>query len=204
MKLLFQGDSITDAGRDRENMHNLGLGYPKFAAQYLREKYPEIDFEFVNLGISGDQTKDLLARIQTDIVDIDPDIISIFIGVNDIWHFVDGGPEVTDEMFEERYRKILTTVKEKTHAKIMMIEPFLVPNHNNELFRKYLDPKIQIVRKLAREFAGVYLPLDGLLMAAYIGDDRFSYAEDCVHPTEKGAIFIAKLYVDYIAKLIEE
>ena len=86
MKILFQGDSITDAGRNRDDIHDLGHGYPLYAAKYLKERYPEIDFEFVDLGISGNQTKDLVERLQADFIDIQPDIVSIMIGVNDTWH----------------------------------------------------------------------------------------------------------------------
>ena len=74
IKLLFQGDSITDAGRDRNNPHDLGQGYPKYAAAILKENYPDVDFEFIDLGISGDQTKDLVARLQSDFVDVQPDV----------------------------------------------------------------------------------------------------------------------------------
>ena len=86
MKILFQGDSITDAGRNREDYHNLGNGYPKFAAPIIAANHPEIDFEFINLGISGHQTIDLVNRLESDFVDIQPDIISILIGINDVWH----------------------------------------------------------------------------------------------------------------------
>ena len=89
MKILFQGDSITDADRDREDPHNLGNGYPKDAARFLKEKFPEIDFEFIDLGISGNQTIDLVNRLQSDFIDIQPDIVSILIGVNDTWHRAD-------------------------------------------------------------------------------------------------------------------
>ena len=69
MKILFQGDSITDADRDREDPHNLGNGYPKDAARFLKEKFPELDFEFIDLGISGNQTIDLVNRLQSDFID---------------------------------------------------------------------------------------------------------------------------------------
>ena len=86
VKLLFQGDSITDAGRNYGDFHDLGNGYPKYAAEYIKEKYSDIDFEFIDLGISGNQTKDLVERLQKDFIDIQPDIVSILIGINDVWH----------------------------------------------------------------------------------------------------------------------
>ena len=203
MKILFQGDSITDAGRDRNDIHNLGNGYPKYAAKFLAEKYTDIDFEFIDLGISGNQTKDLVARLDTDFIDIQPDIVSILIGVNDTWHHAEQKDWIPNEVFEERYRTVLTAIKEKTNAKIMMMEPFLIPTEDKAFFREDLAPKIEIIRKLAREFADIYLPTDGLLASAFIGDDPLSYAADGVHPTAKGAEFIGMLYCEYISDIID-
>lgn len=203
IRLLFQGDSITDAGREPDDYHNLGNGYPKFAAKYLAEKYPDIEFEFINLGICGNQTKDLVERLDSDFIEIKPDIVSILIGINDVMHYACGKKWLSDELFEERYRTVLTAIKQKTNAKIMMIEPFLIPVEDKEFFREDLYKKIEIVRKLAREFSDVYMPTDGLLCSAFIGDDFLSFSRDGVHPTEKGADYIGRLYVEYISKIID-
>ena len=106
MKILFQGDSITDAGRDRADSHDLGKGYPKYAAEFIRSAHPEIEFEFIDLGISGNQTKDLVARLEADFVDVQPDIVSIMIGINDVWHYVRDGVSLPVDVFEERYRAV--------------------------------------------------------------------------------------------------
>ena len=204
VKLLFQGDSITDAGRDRNDIHNLGNGYPKYAAKFLAEKYPDIDFEFIDLGIGGDQTKNLVARLDKDFIAIQPDIVSILIGINDVWHYAANREWLSDELFEERYRTVLTALKEKTNAKIMMMEPFLIPVEDKLFFREDLYKKIEITRSLAREFADVYLPTDGLLCSAFIGDEPTTFAADGVHPTEKGAEYIGRLYCEYISNLIKE
>ena len=84
----------------------------------------------------------------------------------------------------------------------MMSEPFLIPVADKLHFRADLDPKIDAVRRLAREFADVYLPTDGLLASAFIGDDPLSFAADGVHPTPKGAEVIGKWYAEYIVKLL--
>ncbi|MBQ6707673.1 MAG: GDSL family lipase [Clostridia bacterium] len=202
IKLLFQGDSITDAGRDYENIHDLGRGYPKYASEILKERHPEIEFEFIDLGISGNQTKDLVERIEKDFIDIQPDIVSILIGINDVWHYASDRQWLDNVLFEERYRIILNSIKNRTNAKLMMIEPFLIPINDKNFFREDLNFKIDIIRKLAREYADVYLPTDGLLHSAFIGDDPLTYAADGVHPTAKGAEFIGKLYADYIEALL--
>lgn len=202
IKLLFQGDSITDAGRDRSDPHHLGEGYPKYAAQLLCEKFPDVEFEFIDLGISGDQTKDLVARLDSDFVAVQPDIVSILIGINDTWHHAETRDWIPNDVFEARYRTVLEAVKTRTGAKIMMLEPFLIPVEDKRFFREDLHGKIEVIRKLAREYADVYLPTDGLLASAFIGDDPLSYAADGVHPTAKGAEFIGKLYAEYVAPLI--
>lgn len=204
IRLLFQGDSITDAGRNRSDIHNLGNGYPKYAAELLREKYPDVNFEFINLGVSADQTKELVARLKNDFTDINPDIVSILVGINDVWHYSVGRQWLDDEVFEQRYRTVLEAIKTKTNAKIMIMEPFLIPVADKQFFRENLGLKIEVIRKLAREYADVYLPTDGLLQSAFIGDDPTSFCADGVHPTAKGAEYIGKLYVQYISKLIEE
>lgn len=202
VKLLFQGDSITDCGRSRADIHSLGNGYPKYAAEYLQKQFPEVDFEFINLGISGNQTKDLVQRLQEDFIDIQPDIVSILIGINDVWHHAGSRDWIDDEVFEQRYRTVLQGIKDSTKAKIMIMEPFLIPVEDKLYFREDLWKKIEVIRKLAREYADVYLPTDGLLNSAFIGDNPLSYAEDGVHPSEKGAMYIAKLYTEYISRII--
>lgn len=204
LKLLFQGDSITDADRNRDDYHDLGNGYPKYAAKYITEAYPNVDFEFINLGISGNHVEDLVNRLEADFIEIQPDIVSILIGINDVWHRAENREWLDDEIFEADYRKVLSELKSKTNAKIMMIEPFLIPVEDKLFFREDLAPKIEAIRKLAREYADVYFPADGLLAAEFIGNVPTDYAADGVHPTEKGAEFLGRQYAQYIRPIIDE
>ncbi len=201
MKILFQGDSITDAGRKREDYHDLGYGYPKYSAELIKNRHPGTDFEFINLGISGHKVSDLRDRWQKDCIDIQPDLVSILIGVNDTWHHAGNRDWIPNDEFEATYRSILTDIKEKTNAKIIMIEQFLLPVPDKEFFHLDLDPKIQVVRKLAREFADAYIPMDGLFAANCIGEAPTAWASDGVHPTEAGARLIAGYYADTFDKL---
>ncbi len=205
MKILFQGDSITDAGRDRSDIHNLGGGYPFYSAELIAKKYPDIEFEFMNTGISGDRAESLLARWQDDAVSLAPDIISILIGVNDTWHNSGANDNwMKNSYFEHCYRTILTDIKEKTNAKIIMIEQFLLYTDDKAYFRTDLAPKIEITRKLAREFADAYIPMDGLFAKASVEKEPTFWAADGVHPTEAGARLMAEYYLDAISPVIEE
>lgn len=203
IKLLFQGDSITDAGRSYEDGHILGAGYVKYAAEELKNAFPQVDFEFINYGISGNQTKELVERLDRDFIEVQPDIVSILIGINDVWHHADDRSWIPDDVFEARLRTVLQAIREKTNAKLMLMEPFLIPVEDKLFFREDLYKKIEIIRKLAREYADVYLPTDGLLQAAFIGQEPTAFAADGVHPTPYGAQYIGKLYAQYIAPLIQ-
>jgi len=201
MKILFQGDSITDAGRDRSDPHNLA-GYAKFAAELIKARHPATEFEFFDLGIGGNRAENLRARWQQDAIDIQPDIISVLIGVNDTWHRSRKGDWMPHEYFEICYRDILTQIKEKTNAKIIILEQFLLEVPDKSFFRQDLDPKIQVTRKLAREFADVFIPLDGLFAAECIDNEPTVWAADGVHPTPEGAQFIAGHYLKAVQKIL--
>ena len=204
MRILFQGDSITDAGRNRADKYDLGEGYPFYAAALIKEKYPDKKFEFINKGVSGDRAELLLARWQEDAINIQPDVISILIGVNDTWH--NSAPQTNwmkHEYFEYCYRTILEDVKKNTNAKIIMIEQFLLYTDDKAYFRTDLAPKIEITRKLAREYADAYIPMDGLFAKASVDKEPTFWAEDGVHPTKAGAQLMASYYLDAISPFID-
>lgn len=201
MKILFQGDSITDAGRNRADIQDLGHGYPLYTAKAIREAFPDRDFEFIDLGISGNRAENLRDRWTEDAINIQPDVISILIGINDTWHRAAEKNWMPHEYFEECYRGILERIKKETNAKIIMLEQFLLSVPDKEFFHVDLDPKIQITRKLAREYADVFIPLDGLFAAASVGTAPTEFAADGVHPTAKGAEFIAGHYLEAFRKL---
>ena len=205
MKIVFQGDSITDAGRDKRNYHELGAGYPKFAAENIRADFPDTDFEFINFGISGNRTDQLFDRLYADGIAFEPDIISILIGINDVWHRHGAGRvETTDAQIETNYRAILERLKKQTNAKIVILCPFLLDSEDKEDWRGEVDRVIAIVRKLADEFADVYIPLDLLFEEALkVQPEPKFYSADGVHPNDNGRAFIGKHYAEAVRSLIE-
>ena len=207
IKIVFQGDSITDAGRDKRNYHHMGNGYPKYASALIAENYPDIDFEFINFGISGNRTCQLFDRLYTDGLAFEPDIISILIGINDIWHRHGGGKiATTDAQIELNYRSILERIRRESNAKILILSPYLLKREaaDAEAFAKDLETVLPIVRKLAAEFADVYIPLDEHFAVAEPLAEPFFYSNDGVHPNANGAEFIGKLYAEAIKPLIEQ
>ena len=206
MRILFQGDSITDAGRDRRNYHDMGLGYPKYAVEHIIAANPDVDFEFFNFGISGNRTSQLFDRFYSDALAFDPDIISILIGINDIWHRYGGGKiATTDAQFELNYRSILERIRKESNAKIMILSPFLLDKEPYEGMRKDLERMLPIVRELADEFADVYVPLDKHFEEALkTQPEPLYYSADGVHPNDNGRAFIGKVYAEAIDGLIKQ
>ena len=205
MKILFQGDSVTDAGRDRSNPADLGEGYPKFASAMIQDSYPDTEFEFVDLGISGNRTEHLVARLESDFIEIQPDIVSIMIGINDVWHhYAFEFVETTDEQFESNYRTVLDAIKSRTKARILMIQPFLLETVDpaKQVLCEELARKQAIIKRLADEYADAYLPLDEILHQE-VDAEPAEYSRDGVHPTPDGACRIGEAYLGAIAPLIE-
>lgn len=150
--VLFQGDSITDAGRVRDNGNDLGRGYALMAAAQFSAKYPEKQVQFLNRGISGNRVVDLQQRWDQDCLNLKPNLVSIYIGINDTWRRYDRNDPTSTESFEAGYRDLLTQTAE-TGAKLVLIEPFVLPvPEDRKQWREDLDPKITVVRELAREF----------------------------------------------------
>ncbi len=204
MKILFQGDSITDAGRDRENIHDMGDGYPRYASAMLDDAFPDVTFEFINLGISGNRTEHLVERLESDFVAMQPDIVSILIGINDVWHHYSNGIETTDEQFEIRLRTVLDALKNRTDAKILLLQPFLFEDVADAAdgMREELARKQEIVETLAEEYADAYLRLDEVLHTATTEPQDY-YSADGVHPTPDGACFIGEAYLGAVTPLVE-
>jgi lysophospholipase L1-like esterase len=204
MRILFQGDSITDASRDRRSYHKLGSGYAKVAAELIREAHPEKDIEFINLGIGGNRTDQLFDRLYKDAIELQPDIISILIGINDVWHRY--GKEriaTTDEQIKLNYTMILKELRAKTNAKIMIMTPYLLDCDDKDAIREDLKTVLPIVRELAAEYADVFVPLDEYFEEALktMPEPRY-YSADGVHPNQNGAAFIGKLYAEAIEAIL--
>ena len=204
IKILFQGDSITDAGRDRRNYHDLGQGYPKYAAEYISAAHSDTDFEFINFGIGGNRTSQLFDRLYSDAIEFQPDIISILIGVNDMWHRHSHKILTTDAQIALNYRCILERLKRETNAKIVILAPFVLDAEDKDYLREDIKTVLPIVRDLASEFADVYIPLDEKFADAILTQpEPLYYSADGVHPNDNGRMFIGKLYAEAVEPLIK-
>ncbi|MBN2451429.1 MAG: SGNH/GDSL hydrolase family protein [Lentisphaeria bacterium] len=200
--VLFQGDSITDAGRSRDNDAELGRGYANLTAAWFSALFPELQVRFLNRGISGNRVRDLQARWQADCVDLRPDWVSIMIGINDTWRRYDRNDPTSAEDYAAGYRDILERTRQVTGAGLILLEPFVLPVPDDRRgWRVDLDPKIAAVRELAREFDALYVPLDGLFAAASTRRQPAFWAADGVHPTQAGHALIARAWLRTVGAL---
>ncbi|BBH24215.1 lipase [Paenibacillus baekrokdamisoli] len=189
--VLFQGDSITDAGRNRDNGADLGSGYVNLIASLFANKHDEKGVSFLNRGVGGNRVVDLEERWQADCLDLKPTWVSIYIGINDT-------PFRLEE-YTSTYRKLMQQTKNQLNANFILIEPFVLPvNEQQKTWRKDLDPKIQAVRDLANEFKTLYVPLDGLFAAAATKTGPEYWAPDGVHPSAAGNALIANAWLQAV------
>jgi len=194
--VLFQGDSITDAGRDRKNPQSLGQGYAMMAASWFSALYPERNVRFYNRGISGNRAKDLLGRWDEDCLALKPDWVSILIGINDTWRRYDSNDPTEVESYAQSVRTILTRTVETLGSRLILCEPFVLPSPPDRAkWREDLDPKIHAVRDLAREFEAIFVPLDGIFAAAASRREPAFWAADGVHPTPAGHALMAQAWL---------
>ena len=194
--VLFQGDSITDGGWNREVPGSLGAGYAGMVGSWITAMYPEKGIRFLNRGVSGQRVADLQARWDEDCIALQPTWVSIMIGINETWRRYDCDDPTSHEAYEASYRDILTRTREQTKAKILLMEQFVLPTPPDRRgWREDLDAKIDVVRTLAREFADVFVPMDGIFARACIYRPPESWAMDGIHPLEAGGALIAQSWL---------
>jgi acyl-CoA thioesterase-1 len=194
--VLFQGDSVTDADRDRSDQDDLGPGYPALVAALFTALYPSRRIRYLNRGISGHRTGDLVARWQADCLDLRPTWVSILIGVNDTWRRYDDHDPTSPETFDANYRALLEPVRDRLGARLVLLEPFILPTpRDRAAWREDLDPKIAIVRRLASEFDAVLVRTDEAFTAAARARPAEDWLPDGVHPTPAGHALIATAWL---------
>ncbi len=193
--ILFDGDSITDALRDRDDVYSLA-GYSKYVHEHLTIKLPRV--KCYNRGIGGDTSAQLNDRVQSELEMIRPTVFSLLIGVNDTWRKFDEGITISAETYGQNVDEILTKAKCFTD-RIIVIEPFLLDvDPQKRPFREDLYPKICVLREMARKHRAEYVPMDGIFaeLCCREAPDTFSY--DGVHPTDRGHRTIADEWLQRI------
>jgi len=199
--ILFIGDSITDVNRREEAYAPLGRGYVNFAANLIIARHAEINLKIVNTGISGNTVRDLKKRWQKDCLDHRPNVLSIMIGINDLWRRFDSRPEqvpnaVYPEEYEATYRDILSQAKAACNPQFVLMEPFMFCSAKDNKMFQGLPPYIEIVNRLASEFDAIVVPLQTHINKALKSVPSAKWSGDMVHPATWAHAWIAERWLE--------
>ena len=205
--VLFQGDSITDAGRDRraEGHANhagmLGRGYPHHIAAWGLTEYPQLDLKVYNRGISGNKVPDLDARWEKDCLELKPAVLSILVGVNDIWHKLNGKYDGTVDDYEKGFAALLQrTRKALPEVKLVVCDPFVLRCGavNDKWFPEFAERRAA-AKRVADGAGAIFVPFQKVFDDAVAAGTKPEYwARDGVHPTVAGHGLMAKTWIEAI------
>jgi len=195
------GDSITDCGRIYENPP-LGNGYVRFVHDSLKATYPQLGIEIINRGISGDTVRDLKKRWQRDVLDLNPDWLSIMIGINDVWQQIDDWlPQaywITIEEYERTLGELINAVLPSLKGLILMPPYYLQPDKSDGM-RAKMDRYGNVVREYAKKFDAVFVDTQAAFDEVLKEMDATDLSEDRIHMNADGH----KILADTFLKAIE-
>jgi len=205
--VLFQGDSITDAGRDRKRQDNandaraMGRGYALLAAAQLLAERRDTELKIYNRGNSGNKVFQLANRWDKDCLALKPDVVSILIGVNDIWHKLGGRYDGTVEVYERDYRTLLErTRRELPKVKLVVCEPFVLRcGAVNDTWFPEFDSYRAAAKNVAKAFDAVFVPFQTVFDKAIQDTPPAYWAGDGVHPSMAGAQLMAQAWLTAVS-----
>ncbi len=204
--ILFQGDSITDAGRNKETKTPntspmMGSGYVIQAAGELLFKFAEKSLTIYNKGISGNKVYQLAERWDAECIDLKPNVLSILIGVNDFWHTKSGKYEGTAKKYEDDYRALLKrTLAALPDVKLVIGEPFAVKGIKavDDSWYPAFDAYREAAKKLADEFKAVFIPYQKVFDEAQKRAPGVYWTHDGVHASLAGAKLMADAWMEAV------
>ncbi len=193
---VFQGDSITDAGRNRDNDDYRGNGYPTLVAGRVGLRRSG-ELRFLNRGVSGDRVVDIYSRIRRDLINLAPDYVSILIGINDVWHEIGGRNGVANGKFYKVYCDIIEeTLAMCPGVKIFILEPFVLKGPATEehwnVFSRETAMRAESAKKVAEKYGLIFVPLQKTFDALCEKAPVTYWLHDGVHPTAMGHAVIAE------------
>ena len=210
--IVFQGDSITDAGRTKDNDFNPGFGYADMVMGELGLQHPYA-YEFYNRGISGNRVVDLYARMRRDMIHLKPDVMSVLIGINDVWHEYVWQNGVEADRFERIYAMMIEDLRKALpDLKLMLLEPFVLPGCNTtstpehpnrwEYFWEETTLRREAVKRLAEKYGCVFVPLQQRFLDANADAPSQDYwLRDGVHPTPAGHALIKARWLEAFSNM---
>lgn len=208
---LFQGDSITDGnrGRNEDPNHILVHGYCFAVASRIGADFPQHGFQFVNRGVGGDTVRDLDKRWQTDTLDLKPDVLSLLVGINDVNALVDGKDDALDaKTFERVYRKLLTSCRDQNPALLIVLGlPFFFASgwrkDYAERWRPLVEGRANIIRRIAEDFNAVLVDYPMVFEEAQRNAPIDYWIWDGVHPTAFGHELMAREWIRQVSNRLQ-
>ena len=200
MKILFIGDSITDADRDRNDPAGVVTGYVSLFAEKLAPLYDDTQFVFVNRGVSGDRIFDIAARLDGCLAE-KADIVVLLAGINDVWHKYTDGLNFDPEAFAECYASVAQKIKD-SGAKLVIAQPFLLNVPDKKRMRREFDLVLKGVQAAADKYADAYVALDEIFAGVSQSVSVSAYSPDGIHPTHRAARMIADNLIKKIRPFI--
>lgn len=201
MKLVFKakdviefiGDSITDADHLTPPYEPYGNGYVRYIHHLLQTGYPELKLKVLNKGISGDRVTNLKNRWKGDVLDVNPNWLFIYIGINDVWRYFEGNREeaVALPEFENTYRQLINGARTNTQSQIRLVSPFLAEQDLTDSFRVKLCGYQDAIDNLGKGFNIPVIHLQPAFDWAMLSEPSNYWTTDGVHPTEVGHMLIA-------------
>lgn len=201
-RIVFAGDSVTDMGSANpvgEGLFdNVGHSYVRVVENMLAVFYPEIKVRVTNSGISGNTSRDLLARFDRDVVELNPDWVSICIGINDVWRQFDC-PAIPDthvlpDEYEKNVEEMILKVKDTVKG-IFILSPYIMEPNRDDMMRKRMDEYVEICRKIAEKYQCIFIDFQKMYeeyctirYSGYIAWDR-------IHPNQIGATLMAREFL---------
>jgi lysophospholipase L1-like esterase len=201
-RIVFAGDSVTDMGSTNPVGEGLfdsvGRGYVRVLESMFAAYYPEIFLRITNSGISGNTSRGLLQRFDRDVVDLNPDWVSICIGINDVWRQFDS-PAITDghvlpDEYERNVEEMILKVKGKVKG-IFILSPYIIENNREDMMRNRMDQYVEICKNLAEKYNCVFVNFQKLF-EDYCSIWHSSYiAWDRIHPNQVGSTLMAREFL---------
>ena len=209
--IVFQGDSITDAGRDKENQEantarSLGHGYAHLAAAHLLGTYPKQNWQCYNRGISGNKVFQLAERWKEDCLDLQPDVLSILIGVNDFWHTLTHDYQGTVNVYERDLRTLLDLTRQQLpDVRLIIGEPFAVEGGRaiGPEWRPAFDAYRAAARQIAEDYGAAWIPYQSIFDEALNEAPVEYWCPDGVHPAVPGSFLMARAWLEAFAGVMK-
>jgi lysophospholipase L1-like esterase len=204
-KLLMIGDSITDCERARpvgEGLFDaLGKGYVSLVDGLLTARYPAYQIRVVNMGVSGNTVRELHSRWQTDVLTLNPDWLSLCIGINDVWRHFDAPLQSEWHVFLEEYTGTLDELLQATRPELkglILMTPYFIEPNRAEPMRKMMDEYGAAVRQLAEKYQAQLVDTQAAIDTVLMHLHPMALAWDRIHPTHAGHMVLARAFLNTI------